>query len=97
MTPTNKLLASTAIMAAVPISVFLLSRSQEQKALAVDLTSIGLVSTGVGVIVGLWAVPTFVARPWIAAGILTALSLLIKVQMLPHGGDAATPELAAVY
>ncbi len=98
----TKVLTGLAIAAAVPLGMYALGNS-EQKQLAWDLTSIGLISTGIGTLIGLWAVPEFRDRPWVAAVLLTAASYAVKAQMLPHGSEeehsttGALEELGAVY
>lgn len=65
--------------------------NEEQKALAAQLTVIGMVGTIVGIPVGLWAVPRFAQQPWVAAAILTAASYAVKAAMLPHDEELHEP------
>jgi len=74
--------------------------SDEQKDLATQLTIVGLVGTAIGVPLGLWAVPAFSDKPWLAALILTGASYATKAAMLPHGEHEPEPsatELGKVY
>ncbi len=100
MSPMIKVLLGVGLAASVPIGLQLIGNDQ-QKSLAWDLTSIGLIGTGVGTIIGLWAVPKYAESPWVAAAILTAVGYATKAALLPHEPrDAVSPaigELAAVY
>lgn len=91
MTDTTKLLI---LAAGLGIGVPLIAEGldQEKGDLATKLTYIGLVGTAIGIPLGMWAVPAFSDKPWVAAVLLTGASYISKAMLLPHG-EHAEPEI----
>jgi len=82
MSPETKLLLAAGAAVSLPFLLAPALEGQEQKTLAKDLTTIGLVGTLIGVPVGLWAIPRMSTLG--AASVLTLVGLGVKFLLLGH-------------